>query len=407
MATTTAPTTAPAELAIYLAPPAIDSGLTLLESAVDEYFKVPTRDWTVRSLGEEQLIHWFMLLLPEVVAVETDGAKPEVAGFRQRIHRLSTKRFRLHMSQISNIELRSFWKQHPVLEERYPLVPPEEAERLGLARERKFRKVQFEEILWCLGPQILIRHGWAYLDITRYTIDILQSFFISFLAIKSEQLQKCFRMMKPKDERLVSLSNLAWKKHLITSMPPAVSCSNRNVSIADVVPLMPPCMIRIMKFLERRKHLKDDGRRMLVLYFKDSGVSFADVYEYFRKQFCSTSSLTPETFDRTYGYNIRHAFGLEGSRRTYRSLTCAQIQNLAKPTTDTCHGCPFKPTHRTNLMINKEIPDIEELAVIKASQNRYSEACYLHLQSIHPCETEKPMHPLLWNEIINNSSSSS
>lgn len=118
----------------------------------------------------------------------------------------------------------------------------------------------------------------------------------------------------------------------------------------------PPCMRTLWQALRRDKHLKHGGRqqfslflkvafthrsslqRQLILICQGIGLSVEEAVIFWRKAF---STINEDKFNKEYRYNIRHNYGLEGSRRDYQPKSCGQIIRETPGPNDS-HGCPFR-----------------------------------------------------------------
>lgn len=98
---------------------------------------------------------------------------------------------------------------------------------------------------------------------------------------------------------------------------------------------LPMCMKNLIDNLKKNRHLKHADRKNVMNFLKNVGVPLEDALSLFRRYF----GRADDKFVREYTYATRHAYGLEGSKRDYKSVLCAQI---IKETGDPgCTGCPF------------------------------------------------------------------
>jgi len=63
----------------------------------------------------------------------------------------------------------------------------------------------------------------------------------------------------------------------------------------------------------------------------------------------SFSMMTDDKFNKEYKYNIRHGYGLEGSRKNYAPRSCVSIISGKTPGPGESHGCPFRHYSEQNL----------------------------------------------------------
>ncbi|GAA5865207.1 hypothetical protein JCM8547_008313 [Rhodosporidiobolus lusitaniae] len=117
-----------------------------------------------------------------------------------------------------------------------------------------------------------------------------------------------------------------------------------EVITADMVAALanqsfPLCMRNMQETLKSSKHLKHEGRQQYNLFLKGIGLSVEEAIVFWRKSF---SSITDDKFNKEYRYNIRHGYGLEGSRKNYAPKGCTQIITGPVPGPGQSHGCPFR-----------------------------------------------------------------
>ncbi|GAA6043985.1 hypothetical protein JCM8097_003424 [Rhodosporidiobolus ruineniae] len=130
----------------------------------------------------------------------------------------------------------------------------------------------------------------------------------------------------------------------ITSDYQFTSTADGEAVTAEMVPELaaqsfPLCMRSMQDTLKSSKHLKHEGRQQYNLFLKGIGLSVEEAIVFWRKSF---SSITDDKFNKEYKYNIRHNYGLEGSRKNYNPKSCTQIITGPVPGPGQCHGCPFR-----------------------------------------------------------------
>ncbi|KDE04332.1 hypothetical protein MVLG_05212 [Microbotryum lychnidis-dioicae p1A1 Lamole] len=120
---------------------------------------------------------------------------------------------------------------------------------------------------------------------------------------------------------------------------------------AEMVPALaqqsfPMCMRSLQETLKSSKHLKHEGRLQYNLFLKGIGLSVEEAIVFWRQSF---SNITADKFKKDYQYNIRHGYGLEGSRKNYAPRSCSQIIMGVAPGPGQAHGCPFRHYDEANL----------------------------------------------------------
>ncbi|GAA5863634.1 hypothetical protein JCM3774_001198 [Rhodotorula dairenensis] len=124
----------------------------------------------------------------------------------------------------------------------------------------------------------------------------------------------------------------------------ATGADGGEVITAEMVPELavqsfPLCMRQLQDTLKTSKHLKHEGRQQYGLFLKGIGLSVEEALAFWRKSF---STITDDKFNKEYRYNIRHQFGLEGSRKNYTPKSCTSIITGPVPGAGQVHGCPFR-----------------------------------------------------------------
>ncbi|BFZ17334.1 hypothetical protein BsWGS_20373 [Bradybaena similaris] len=112
--------------------------------------------------------------------------------------------------------------------------------------------------------------------------------------------------------------------------------------------MFPPCMANVVKVLQDEHTLKHQDRVQLTLFLKELGLPVNDALLLWKREYSvptksSKSKICQHRWqdnERWYIYNIRHLYGLEGSRTNYRAHSCSAIQDRALTCGD-AGGCPF------------------------------------------------------------------
>lgn len=101
----------------------------------------------------------------------------------------------------------------------------------------------------------------------------------------------------------------------------------------------PMCMRNMQEELNKNHKLKHYGRLEYNLFLKEMGLPIEEALVFWRKMFSTTSD---DTFNKEYRYNIRHGYGLEGSKKSYPAYSCAKILTQNPPGPSETHGCPYR-----------------------------------------------------------------
>jgi len=107
-----------------------------------------------------------------------------------------------------------------------------------------------------------------------------------------------------------------------------------------VDPSFPLCMTYLYNGLTADSHLRHSGRQQFGLFLKGIGMSVEASLEFWRHAFAK--KIPADKFEKTYAYNIRHNYGLEGKRVKYPPMGCHAIIDLPQPQHGEYHGCPYK-----------------------------------------------------------------
>ncbi|KAK1121275.1 hypothetical protein K0M31_010582 [Melipona bicolor] len=109
----------------------------------------------------------------------------------------------------------------------------------------------------------------------------------------------------------------------------------------------PLCMQHLHIRLRRVHRLSHYARFYYSLFLKDGGMQLEDAINYWKEEYskphsCSSNCLHNwKSNERKFMYSIRHFYGLEGSRKNYKSPTC-ELMCTSSSSTMYEGGCPFK-----------------------------------------------------------------
>lgn len=161
--------------------------------------------------------------------------------------------------------------------------------------------------------------------------------------------------------------------------------------VDNVSNYFPPCMLNLHRNLRTRHRLSHDQRFYYSLFLKDIGMPIEEAISFWKDEY----KLSPngnhscchnwEKDEKKYLYGIRHMYGLEGCRKSYRSVNCQRIQSNMGACSE--GGCPFKAFDTCEMLkllkepIKPLLPKIQELK----KNNRYTSACMLTL-NINDCD---------------------
>ena len=150
---------------------------------------------------------------------------------------------------------------------------------------------------------------------------------------------------------------------------------------------MPLCMRNMQNGLKQDKKLRYHGRLQYGLFLKGAGFTLEDSMQFFQRAF---SNMTPEQFQKEYGYNIRHTYGKEGQKKSKSPYSCSGIINSQAPSNaGDHHGCPYKNFDADRLSKMLQSMQIgtpaERSAIVNLQKSKhYNLACLEHFKVMHP-----------------------
>ncbi|XP_076650045.1 DNA primase large subunit [Halictus rubicundus] len=131
----------------------------------------------------------------------------------------------------------------------------------------------------------------------------------------------------------------------------------------------PLCMQHLHRKLRSTHRLGHYARFHYSLFLKDGGMHIEDAINYWKDEYSkphscsSTCSHQWQSNERKFIYSIRHLYGLEGSRKDYKSANCELLcASVSGPMYE--GGCPFK---------NFETNVLKSLLCLSLSDNQIAE----------------------------------
>lgn len=152
---------------------------------------------------------------------------------------------------------------------------------------------------------------------------------------------------------------------------------------------LPLCMSVMHRAANRDHHAKYNARTYLTRFLKHAGMEIDDCLTYWRRVFCG---LSEDKF-KEHSYNIRHQYGLVGSRINYQSPRCIDIADKIPSGNDTC-GCPYRymqPHALEERLKGYGVNDKADLSYIRqCNENKQYHLSCSHVYSLtHPNDTTK------------------
>ncbi|TIC46368.1 DNA primase, large subunit [Wallemia mellicola] len=224
----------------------------------------------------------------------------------------------------------------------------------------EFDKETYYKVKWTQVPELVerrrvfLKEGYAYVPMRDQTSLIMNSF-SSQLTQALEYTAKALPRLDEDSRLLPVLSHLSMSFLAGLSseaFDPATYSSDRKISAESIDILakkhFPMCMRNLHGNLQSNHHLKHFGRLQYSLFLKGIGLSVDEAIVFWRKSY--GASISDDKFKKEYRYNIRHNYGLEGSRRAYPPRSCQKIITQDQPGPQDNHGCPFRHFSLDNLV---------------------------------------------------------
>ncbi|KAL3854974.1 hypothetical protein ACJMK2_014208 [Sinanodonta woodiana] len=252
-----------------------------------------------------------------------------------------------------------------------------------------FMRVPFQTVPKFVSERLVSLHkGWAYFPYSKLR-ELTTSLFSSLLRLGVSVAHRR-RHVVSKDDRLQSISSkLKFLYRRRYGYQPTLLGSPWSLThdeVDRVTSLFPPCMAHLHRKLREQHRLKHHSRIQYTLFLKEIGMSVHEALMFWRKEysletFKSDCSHTWSSNEKRYTYNIRHLYGLEGSRINYRGHCCSSLQSATMgPGED--GGCPFRnfdADHLTTLLQTEGVSEGVEDILSLADQEDFTGACHLVL----------------------------
>lgn len=256
--------------------------------------------------------------------------------------------------------------------------------------KENFIKLPFEKITGNLisNRSIFLFKGYGYLPAS-LQLNLLS---IEFINILNDNLIKTFQTIPrlEEDDRLLPLlnnlsknfSNFQYESEINKLDEEFISDINSKLIITPkITKHYPLCAQHLQRNLIANSHLKYNGRQQLGIFLKGIGLNVDEALKFWSSQFIKNNSMSLETFNKDYKYNIRHQYGLEGARINYKPWDCSTILSKPRPNIKSeYHGCPYRDFNLDvliNNLNNMGITDQQDLNSIVDDVNKhdYTIAC--------------------------------
>ncbi|CUS08469.1 unnamed protein product [Tuber aestivum] len=270
--------------------------------------------------------------------------------------------------------------------------------------EATFFKVDWERVYDLVDQRkVLLRGGKAYVPESQQPSLVIAEFTArlekaleAYLTISIQLTARALPRLD-EDDRLIPILNHLSRGFTAPEYNTGTIATTLNGAsltaavIDDLVQYFPMCMRQLHTTLRRDKHLLHNGRLQYTLFLKGVGLSVDEALTFWRKAF---SRIDDDEFQKKYRYNVRHSFGLEGTRRNYKPMSCQQILTERRPAANQVHGCPYREVAIDNLVVGLGTMGISDRDVIRhvredVEAKKYHVACSRVFEHTHAKELKR------------------
>ncbi|KAG0644142.1 eukaryotic and archaeal DNA primase, large subunit-domain-containing protein [Tuber brumale] len=263
--------------------------------------------------------------------------------------------------------------------------------------EAGFFRVDWERVYDLVDQRkVLLRGGKAYVPESQQSSLVIAE----FTARLEKALELTARALPrlDEDDRLIPILNHLSRGFTAPEYNTSMIATTLNGAsltaavVDDLVQYFPMCMRQLHTTLRREKHLLHNGRLQYNLFLKGIGLSVDEALIFWRKSF---SLIDDEEYQRkNYRYNVRHGYGLEGTRRNYKPMSCQQILMDRRPVANQVHGCPYREVAIDNLVVGLGTMGVSDRDVIRhvredIEAKKYHVACSRVFEHTHAKELKR------------------
>lgn len=157
---------------------------------------------------------------------------------------------------------------------------------------------------------------------------VLQSLFSNYITNEVNVMKKQAHHIIKHDLRLHIL-NQKVQSYLFKE-----GTAHGNITIDNIdteAQKFPLCMQHLHSILKDRHRLSHYARLYYSLFLKEIGMKLEDSIAFWRQEYSKPHTCTSicshdwQSNEKKFVYSIRHMYGLEGSRRNYKTPSCNQI----------------------------------------------------------------------------------
>ncbi|KAJ8142079.1 hypothetical protein OXX79_003326 [Metschnikowia pulcherrima] len=280
-------------------------------------------------------------------------------------------------------------------------ITPEQLKQ-HIRDNESFIKLPFEKVPQLVASrQVFLSRGFAYIPST-LQISLLAGVFHDQL---SSALLKTLRALPrlEEDDRLLPLlnnlsRNFASVQYENFGEANASDINAASISTPQINKHYPLCASHLQKNMKLNSHLKYDGRQQFGLFLKGIGLDVDEALKFWSNEFTKSGKMSIDSFNKEYRYNIRHIYGLEGSRVNYKPYDCNTILSKKRPQRGEYHGCPYRDLPVDSLVTNLNdmgIRDPHEIngIVEDVNKNDFTVACTKVFEITHKQQMERSSKP--------------
>ncbi|XP_074663032.1 DNA primase large subunit-like [Tubulanus polymorphus] len=253
---------------------------------------------------------------------------------------------------------------------------------------------------------VIVKNGWAYIPFCKLQA-LMAALFFQSLTVGMESAKQSLNLLKTdiRFRKLLKIIQNIFSKcndSLHGDRDFSVQGDLYMDQIDEIQQFIPLCMRNIHRNLRKNHKVPHHSRIQYTLMLKEIGLPVQEAISFWRGEYLKPSKSEIGQLaskwrhnESRYIYNIRHLYGLEGSRINCRSHTCSHLQYCTLQS----GGCPFK--HFDAFHLEEELKmerlnqsDIELIIVLSRNQ-LYKEACsqffiakFYQQFSLHSCEKE-------------------
>lgn len=281
-------------------------------------------------------------------------------------------------------------------------ITPEQL-KAHIREKETFIKLPFEKVPLLVSlRQVYLSRGFAYIPST-LQVSLLTTVFQDSL---SQALLKTLRAIPrlEEDDRLLPLLNNLSKNFAniqyenFGDLANASDITAISISTPQINKHYPLCASHLQKNMKLNSHLKYDGRQQFGLFLKGIGLNVDEALKFWSNEFTKSGKMSIDSFNKEYRYNIRHIYGLEGSRVNYKPYDCNTILSKRRPQRGEYHGCPYRDLPMELLVSNlndmgiRDPHDINGI-VEDVNKNDFTVACTKVFEITHKLQMEKAAKP--------------